>query len=163
MSNEISVSDILSDYASNKPIFMSWNTNSVAANNFAFITFTTNTKVTLTMGVGGIAIGRIKIEGVKRTSQVSNLNTWEDITSKCTFTNGFTTSNTKVYANPLFIYIGHYGSNGTTDNTLSITLPSGYEAFGCLAGNQLRGTWSGASAVTSTSSSSRSFGKGRYI
>ena len=75
ISNEISVSDILSDYDGNRPIFMSWNTNSVAANNFAFITFTTHTKVTLTMGVGGITIGRLKIEGVKRTAQVSNLNT----------------------------------------------------------------------------------------
>ncbi len=80
----------------------------------------------------------VKIEGVKRTAQVSNLDTWEDITSKCTFSSGFSASNTKVYANPLFIYIGHYGNNGASDNALVITLPVGYEAFGCLAGNQFR-------------------------
>ena len=71
----------------------------------------------------------IKVEGVKRTSQVSNLNTWEDITSKCTFGSGsgLSASNTRVFANPLFIAIYVHG-NITISSVTSwaISLPSAY-------------------------------------
>ena len=85
--------------------------------------------VKLVKYTSGAYVGRLKVEGVKRTAQVSNLNTWEDITSKCTFGSGsgLSASNTRIFANPLFIAIYVNGSITISSNTSwAISLPSGY-------------------------------------
>ena len=84
---------------------------------------------TVEVTTAGYGEKHVKIEGVKRTSQVSNLGTWEDITSKCTFGSGsgLSASNTRVFANPLFIAIYVHGSITISSNTSwAISLPSAY-------------------------------------
>ena len=87
------------------------------------------TDTTVEARLAGSATGRVKIEGVKRTSQISNLGTWEDITSRCTFgsNSGLSASNIRIFANPLFIAVYVYGNITILNNSSwAISLPSGY-------------------------------------